>query len=217
MIELVQGSPEWIAARVGSLGASRVGDATAKTAGGKWGASRANVMGELLAERLTGVPFARFVTKEMTFGSETEPQARAAYEFLHDVTVETCGIFRHPTIAGTHASPDGLVGDDGLIEIKVPNVAGHIDFLLSDEVDLRYRKQMCWQLLCTGRTFCDFVSFSPEMPFELQLRTRRFELKALLADKQIGDIEGDVKQFLADLAAKEDALRIQMTQLEDAA
>src|SRR6185369_15787785 len=148
--ELTQGSPEWIAARVGSLGASRVADATARIAKG-WGASRANLMGELLGERLTGVPYARFVTKEMTYGTEREPDARAAYEWQHDAMVVVCGIFKHPTIAGTHASPDGLVGDTGLLEIKVPNVSTHIDFLRSDEVDARYRKQMHWQMACTGR------------------------------------------------------------------
>jgi len=199
-------SPEMIAARLGKLTASRIADATAKTAGGKWGASRANYMAELIAERLTGVQADRFVSKEMLWGIETEPQARAAYEFLHDATVAPMGFVEHPAIAMSGASPDGAVGADGLLEIKCPNTSTHIDFLLSDEVDLKYRKQMLWQMSCTGRRWCDFASFDPRMPTELQLRVRRFAWD----DKIVAELEADAKQFLAELAARESALRAQM-------
>lgn len=207
--------PEVAEARVGKLTASRMGDATAKTAGGKWGASRANLMADLVAERLTGVPTPRFVSKEMLWGIETEPQAKAAYAWFY-APVEPAGFVVHPEIPMSGASPDGLVGTDGLIEVKCPNTATHIEFLLTDEVDLKYRKQMAWQLLCTRRAWCDFASFDPRMPMELQLRVRRFSLYELLADKQIGDLEAQALQFLAELDAKEKALRAQMVQQEAA-
>ena len=199
-------SPEMVLARLGRLTASRIGDATAKTAAGKWGASRANYLAELVAERLTGVQAERFVSKEMLWGIETEPQARAAYEFFCDATVTPLGFVEHPTIAMSGASPHGAVGDVGLIEIKCPNTATHIDFLLSDEVELKYRKQMYWQMACTKRRWCDFVSFDPRMPSELQLCVRRFTWD----DKIVSELEADARQFLADLDATEKALRARM-------
>jgi hypothetical protein len=202
-------APDHAAARVGKLTASRIADATAKIAKG-YGASRANYMGELLVERLTGVQGDRFVSKEMLWGIEKEPDAKAMYEFFYDVEIVPVGFVDHPSILMSGASPDGLIGERGLIEIKCPNTATHIDFLLSDEVELKYRKQMCWQLLCTERDYCDFASFDPRMPEPLQLRVRRFELKALLADKQVGDLETEAKAFLAELDAKERALQAQM-------
>ena len=202
-------SPEQAAARIGKLTASRIADATAKTKTG-YGASRANYMSELLVERLVGSSADRFVSKEMLWGIEKEPDAKASYEFFHDAAIEPVEFVPHPTIPMSGASPDGLVGARGLIEVKCPSTATHIEFLLSDEVDLRYRKQMCWQLLCTARDWCDFASFDPRMPEELQLRVRRFTLTALLADKQVGDLETEAKAFLAELAAKESALRAQI-------
>lgn len=197
-------SPEQTAARLGKLTASRIADATAKTKTGH-GASRANYMAELLVERITGVPTERYVSKEMIWGIETEAQARAAYSFFNEA-VTPVGFVSHPSIGMSGASPDGFVGVAGLIEIKCPNTATHIDFLLSDEVDIRYRKQMLWQMACTGRRWCDFASFDPRMPSELQLRVRRFEWD----DKLIAELEAEARQFLADLDAREAALRVQM-------
>ena len=197
-------SLEMIAARLGKLTASRIADATAKTKTG-YGASRANYMAELLVERITGVPTERYVSKEMLWGIETEAQARAAYSFFNEA-VTPAGFVAHPSIGMSGASPDGFVGSSGLIEIKCPNTATHIDFLLSDEVDIRYRKQMLWQMACTGRRWCDFASFDPRMPSELQLRVRRFEWD----DKLILELEAEARQFLADLDAREAALRVQM-------
>lgn len=201
-IELVQGSPEWIAARVGSLGASRMADMAARTKSG-YGASRANLLAELLIERLTNQPYQRYVSKEMQFGTENEPHARASYEFEMGVTVSTCGLFRHPTIAGTHASPDGLVGEDGLIEIKVPNSAQHIETLLSKSVPDRYIKQIQWQLVCTNRQYCDFVTYDPNMPTDLQL----WILRVMRDDKMIAELEKEARLFLAELDEKVTALR----------
>jgi predicted phage-related endonuclease len=139
MEELIQGSQEWLNARAGSLGASRVADVIAKTKSG-WGASRANLMAELIVERLTGAPVTdKFVNAAMIWGTEVEPQARAAYEFYKDVSVKQVGLVRHPTIGGTHASPDGLVGDDGLIEIKAPQTSNHIETLIGESCPSKVR------------------------------------------------------------------------------
>lgn len=202
-------TPEQTEARIGKLTASKIADATAKTTKG-YGASRVNYMSDLLVERLTGVPSERFVSKEMLWGIEKEPDAKAAYEFFHDAEIVACEFIDHPSIDMSGATPDGYVGAHGLIEIKCPNTATHIDFLLSDEVDLRYRKQMYWQLLCADRVWCDFASFDPRMPEQLQLRVRRFTLHDFKNDKQVGDLEAEARAFLSELAAKESALRLQI-------
>lgn len=202
--------PDVALARIGCLTASRISEAVTKTSTGKWGASRANLMAELIAERLTGTAAERYVSKEMLWGIERENEARAAYEFFHDVTVSTLGFVRHPTIEQSGATPDGAVGDDGLLEIKCPNTATHIDFLLSDEVDKRYRDQMHWQMACTGRAWCDFASFDPRMPSELQLRVRRFHRD----EKIVAALEADAKRFLAELSDKQTALLQQMRGIE---
>jgi len=203
MEELIQGTQEWLNARAGSLGASRVADAIAKTKSG-WGASRANLMAELIVERLTGAPVAdRFVNDAMRWGTEVEPQARAAYEFYKDVSVKQVGIVRHPSIAGTHASPDGLVGDDGLIEIKAPQTSNHIETLISKAVPAKYVTQIQWQLCCTGRQWCDFVSFDPRMPEAMQF----FCVRVHRVPEIIEELEQEVVAFLNEVRAKISTLR----------
>jgi putative phage-type endonuclease len=192
-----QGSLEWRLARCGSLGASRVADALAKTRSG-WGASRANLMAELIAERLTGVPAENYTNAAMQWGTVTEPEARTAYEFRHDVDVRQVGLVRHPVIAMTHASPDGLVGDDGLIEIKCPNTATHIETLLGASVPGKYLTQIQWQIACTRRQWCDFVSFDPRLPEEHRLFVKRVPRD----DKLIGELEREVETFLAEVDHK---------------
>lgn len=194
MIDLIQGSPEWLAARCGKVTASRVADVVAKTKTG-WGASRANYMAELIAERLTGQPAEKFTNAAMQWGTDTEPQARAAYEFFRDATVRQVGLVPHPTIPQTAASPDGLVGEDGLVEIKCPNTATHIDTLLGQTVPGKYITQIQWQLACTGRQWCDFASFDPRMPAHLSLFVKR----VFRDDRRIGELEADVTVFLDEL------------------
>lgn len=200
--ELIQGSAEWIAARVGSLGASRVHDATARIKSG-YGASRANLMAELIAERLTGVPAEKFSNAAMAWGTETEPQARDAYCFFADVDVTQVGLIRHPTLIGTHASPDGLIGDDGLLEIKCPTTATHLDTLLGEPTADRYVKQAHWQMECTGRNWVDLVSFDPRVPEEMRLHVTRIKLNHSLMDS----LRNEIRAFLAELCDKEGALR----------
>lgn len=196
MIELVQGSQEWLQARCGSLGASSIHEAVARTRTG-WGASRANVMARLVAERLTGIPQDTYQNAAMLHGIETEPEARDMYAFMRDVEVQQVGLIRHPEIEGTHASPDGIV-PGGLVEIKCPTTATHINHLLTEKIDGKYILQMQWQLRCAGGDFCDFVSFDPRMPADLQLWVKRVERD----DKQIAELEEMVREFLAELDEK---------------
>lgn len=199
MIE--QGTPEWHALRCGKVTASRIADVCAKTKTG-WGASRENYMAELIAERLTGQQAEGFQSAAMKWGSQTEQQARDAYEFYRGATIEKIAFVDHPRIAMSGASPDGLVGDDGHVEIKCPNTATHIETLLSGRIERRYVFQMQWQMACTGRKWNDFISFDPRMPEDMRLWVDR----VYRADEIISELEEIVSQFLAETAAKVDAL-----------
>lgn len=197
MDEIIQGSPEWFAARLGRVTASRVADVVAKTKTG-WGASRTNYMAELIAERLTGAPAEKFSNAAMQWGTEKEPDARAAYEFRTDAEVTQVGFVTHPSIPMTGASPDGMVGDVGLIEIKCPNTATHLDTLLSRTVPGKYITQMQWQMACAGRQWCDFVSYDPRLPESMRVFVQRVPRDAEL----ISSLEKDVADFLSELDAK---------------
>lgn len=198
MIEMMdQGSEEWFTIRIGKVTASRVADVIAKTKTG-YSATRDNYMAQLVCERLTGQKAEGFTNAAMQHGTETEPLARAAYEVLKDVLVDEVGFVPHPSIQMAGASPDGLVGDDGLIEIKCPNTATHIDTLLSETVPTKYYTQMQFQLACTGREWCDFVSFDNRLPEELQLFIKRVPRD----DTYIKLMEAEIVQFLAELDDK---------------
>lgn len=200
MIE--QQSPEWFAARIGKVTASRISDVVARTKTG-WGASRANYMAELVAEILTGVKYEGYVNAAMQFGIDTEPQARDAYAFYTDAEVDPAGFFLHPIIHESGASPDGVIGNEGLVEIKCPNTATHIETLLTGTIDKKYVLQMQWQMACTARKWCDFCSFDPRMPVSMQIFISRVHRD----DKCIGDLEKDVIEFLKERDEKLTALR----------
>ena len=192
-----QGSAEWFAIRCGRVTASRVADVIAKTKTG-WGASRANYMAELVAERLTGVPAQGFTNAAMQHGTATEPAAREAYRAQTFDEVDQVGFVPHPFIEFSGASPDGLVGADGMLEIKCPNTATHIETLLGGAIPAKYETQMLWQMACAGREWCDFVSFDPRLPPEMQLFVKRLERD----DKRIAELEEMVSDFLAELDEK---------------
>src|SRR6056297_3469810 len=164
MIE--QRSDEWFAQRCGKVTASRIADVMAKTKSG-WGAGRANYMAQLVAERMTGNVEQSYINTAMQWGIDTEPQAVAAYEALKLCTVNPAPFVVHPEIPDAGASPDGFVGEWGLIECKCPNTATHIDTLLKGKIADKYQKQMQWQMACTGRQWCDFVSYDPRLNPEL--------------------------------------------------
>lgn len=198
---MIQGSDEWKAARCGKVTASRVADVVARTKTG-WGAGRANYMAELIAERLTGIPADSYTNAAMQWGIDHEGEARDAYAFLIGQETEEVGLVAHPTIADTGASPDGLVGDDGLVEIKCPNTATHIETLLGQSVPAKYVTQMQWQMACTGREWCDFVSYDPRMPEALRLFVKRLERD----DDRVNELEAEVQLFLRELDDKLAAL-----------
>jgi putative phage-type endonuclease len=193
-LDLEQGSEAWRAARCGSLGASVVHEAIARAKTG-FGASRANRMATLVIEQLTGVPVEAFQNAAMQHGSETEPEARIAYEFYANVDVAQIGLALHPDIGGTHASPDGLVGDDGLLEIKCPQPAQHLSTLLGEAIPDKYIVQMQWQMKCCGRDWCDFASYNPAFPESMKLFVQRVPRD----DARIAGIETDVINFLDEL------------------
>lgn len=192
-----QRSPEWYAARLGKVTASRVADLMAKTKTG-YSTSRANYLAELICERLTGIATEGYSNAAMQWGTETEPQARAAYEFDTGNSVTEVGFVPHQSIADFGASPDGFVGDDGLIEIKCPNTATHLDFLLTKTIPGKYITQMQVQMACTGRKWCDFASFDPRLPKHMQLFVRRVGRDG----DHITQIETEVTAFLAEMKDK---------------
>jgi len=192
-----QRTDDWFAARIGKVTASRVADVVAKTKSG-YSASRDNYMAQLVCERLTGKPAESFSNAAMQWGTETEPLARAAYEAKMDVLVDEVGFIDHPSIVNSGASPDGLVGIDGLIEIKCPNTSTHIDTLLSQTVPKKYADQIFWQMACTNRDWCDFVSYDPRLPPDLQLFIKRIPRD----DKYIKLLEAEVIEFLTETAHK---------------
>lgn len=189
-----QGTEEWAQARLGKVTASRVSDVIAKTRSG-WAASRKNYAAELIAERLTGTPTQSYTNAAMQWGLDTEPQARAAYEFFRDASVQEVGFMEHLEIPMTGASPDGLVGEDGMVEIKCPNTATHIDTLLNKAIPDKYIVQMQWQMRCADRQWCDYVSFDPRMPESLRLFVERIKRD----DDRIGELEAAVIEFLSEI------------------
>lgn len=192
-----QGSPEWHQIRLGKVTASRVADVIAKTKTG-YASGRANYMAELLCERLTGQPGPFFQSDAMRWGTETEPEARAAYTFFRDVEVDQIAFVHHPTIEMAGASPDGLIAAEGMLEIKCPNTATHLDTLDSGKPKGIYITQMQWQMACTGRQWCDFVSYDPRLPEHLRL----FVTRIARDDAAIAEMEAEVTQFLFELDAR---------------
>lgn len=189
-----QGSVEWLQSRCGLVTASRISDVLAKIKSGE-AATRANYRAQVVAERLSGVPAESFSNGAMQWGTEQEPFARAAYELVTGNMVDQVGLIRHQEIIFSGASPDGLIDDDGLVEIKCPNTATHIEYALAGIAPAKYQNQMLWQMECTGRDWCDFVSFDPRMPEEMRLLIVRFERD----QKRIDDIKSEVIKFLSEV------------------
>ena len=188
-----QRTDEWFAARIGKVTASRVADVIAKTKSG-YGVGRANYLADLVVERLTGQKAQGFSNAAMEWGTEQEPHARAAYSAKTGIMVEEVGFIDHPTVAMSGASPDGFA-EEGLIEVKCPNTNTMLEFILDGKPPQKYVTQMQWQMACTGRPWCDFVSFDPRLPERLQLLVVRVPRD----DDYIAMLETEVKKFLAEL------------------
>ena len=195
MDRVQQGSPEWFAQRLGKVTASRIADVVGRVKNGSYGAGRKNYIAQLMCERLTGQSEDSYKSAPMQRGNELEPKARAVYMIETGNYVAEVGMIDHPEISMSGASPDGLVDSDGLIEIKCPNTATHIDFLRSGEPKPEYMLQMLWQMACTGRQWCDFVSYDDRLPEHLAYRCIRIKRD----NDKIAEIEAEVIAFLAEL------------------
>jgi len=186
-----QQTDEWFAARLGRVTASRIADVMMKptTAGYQ------NYRAQLVCERLTGEPTESFTSAAMQHGTDTEPRARAFYELETGLTVQEVGFIPHPLLEMSGASPDGVIGERGLVEIKCPQPATHIKTLTGSAIDRKYRLQMQWQMVCTGRDWCDFVSFCPSLPMEMQMFRQRVDAEA----EEQAEITAAVTSFLAEV------------------
>lgn len=194
ILDFPQGSDEWLSARAGKVTASRIADVMAKIKTGE-AAARRDYKAQIVAEILTGRPQeSGFINDEMRWGTEQEPFARAAYEVAFDTMVDQVGLVLHPRIERAAASPDGLAGD-GLLEVKCPKTATHLQYVLDGVVPAKYQPQMLWQMACAERDWCDFVSFDPRLPVELQLFRARFERD----NARIKEMEAETLAFLAEV------------------
>lgn len=191
-----QGTPEWIHDRCGNVGGSRIADVIAKPLKGrKEATSRRNYKADLISELLTGKAKESYVTWEMKRGTELEPEARMEYELRRGVMVESTGFIMHPTIPRAGASPDGLVGDDLVLEIKCLKTASHLEYLMAGVVPTEYKPQMAWEMACSGRQGCDFVSYEPDLPDHLKLFIIRYKRD----DVYIAELEAEVIKFNAEI------------------
>ena len=202
-----QGTESWFADRLGKVTASRLADVLAKTKTG-YSASRTNYMTQLVLERITQTKAESYSNAAMLHGVEQEPFARAAYEAHTGQMVEEVGFIPHPDIEAAGASPDGLVGDDGMVEIKCPSSSTALEVWLTysqggNPVDAKYYAQMQWQMRCANRAWCDYVVFDPRMPAKAQLFIHRVECNA----EWLKIAEAEVTTFLAELNAKVTALK----------
>ena len=195
---IVQGSPEWMALRVGRIGGSRIADLLTEGRGGAESLIRRKYKNELIRERLTGRKLETYKTPAMQRGIDLEPMARAWYEVKNNVFVDQVAIVLHPTIEGGQCSPDGIVeSTNSLIEIKVPNPENHLDNILTNGKQLeQYHDQVMWQLACMPeKEYCDLVSFDPEMPDHLQ----GFVKRIYRDDEYIKEMENKVILFLQEI------------------
>ena len=192
---IIQGSTEWFAARRGKVTASRVHDIIRTTKTGP-AASRKNYMTELVLERLTNTTPDSFTNEAMQWGTDHEGAARDVYSFIKNVEVEEFGFLDHPTLSAG-ASPDGLIGSEGGLEIKCPNSATHIETLRNGKIKPEYITQMQWNMACSGRQWWDFMSFDPRMPEGLKHWIKRIERD----QDRIDELEAAVSDFLKEVEA----------------
>lgn len=203
-VECVHGTPEWMEARRGLVTASRCADVLAVLKKGGEGAPRRNYRMELAIEILTGNSIRHYVSPEMQWGIDQEQFARAAYEIKRNVLVETCGFYVHPQVARFGASPDGLVGSEGLLQIKCPNTSTHLAWMLEGTIPIDHAPQMLAEIACTGREWNDFASFDPRLPKHLQLFIRRMERRdheplITQLEKEVERFNGELDKMLAEL------------------
>ena len=196
-----QQTPEWFAARIGCLTASKAAAVLKRGRDGKPLKAYYDLVDEIIAERTTGVATEHAFTRAMEWGVEHEDEARSRYEAERAVFVTETGFVKHPTIEYLGASPDGLVGDDGLLEIKCPNTTTHLRRMRAGVVPEEYVPQMLVQLICTGRKWVDFVSYDPRILGEherFQFWTIRYEPTA----EELKDTEQKCVEVLEEVEAE---------------
>jgi len=198
-----QRDDDWFDARLGKATASRFKDVMATLKNGNPAQAQQDYLTELVVERLTQQPVQKFATAAMNWGTEQEAAARLAYERYADIEVQETGFVAHDTLMAG-CSPDGLVYWDGLLEIKCPwNTGVHIETLLNGMPE-HHTAQVQGQMWITGRDWCDFVSYDPRMPVELQLHVQRIERDEAF----IADLERRVTSFLQEVGKQVEALRV---------
>lgn len=193
LIDVEQGSPEWHRARLGHVTASHINDVMAKGKGKEESITRYKYKVRLVAERMTNeIASDSYSNSAMEWGVEQEQFAAIAYETAQETFVDKTGFWLHPTIKWLGVSPDRLVGNGGLVEIKCPNTTTHLGYLFEKKVPTNYYNQIQCQLWVTGRAWCDFVSFDPRLPRRNQLLVIRVERD----DAIIATMQGEVRNFL---------------------
>jgi putative phage-type endonuclease len=197
-----QGSPEWFALRCGKVTASRISDLMAKARTPGKGV-RANYMAQIMLERMTGVPGKTYQNATMEEGNQWEPKARAAYIFMTGFSVSKVAFVDHPDVPKSGCSPDGFVSTDGLLEIKCPFANTHFTTLTDGEVPDEYMKQMQWALACTGRAWCDYVSYNDDMPENMKLFIKRVPR----SNQMIGELTDAVRSFQTEVDLRLSVLR----------
>jgi putative phage-type endonuclease len=196
MVNLEQGSDEWKQARLGHVTASCVADVMAKGKGGAEAVTRKKYKMRLVAERVTGQGQESFTNSSMEWGIMQEPFARQQYEVSRETFVEKTGFWKHQKYDWIGVSPDGLVGNDGLIEIKCPNSTTHLDYLIANQVPTEYYKQMQCQMWVTNRQWCDFVSYDPRIRSN---KNKLFVKRCVRDDVFIAEMEAEVLKFLKEV------------------
>jgi putative phage-type endonuclease len=200
---LEQQTPEWLQMRIGCVTGSRMADVMAKLKRKDGEAQcRADYKAEIVCEILTNRSMGHYISPAMQWGLDNEIFARNAYEVAVE-SIEQVGFALHATIQRLGASPDGLVGADGLVEFKCPNTTTHLEYVIAGEVPAEYHWQMLCEMACTERSWCDFVSYDPRLPKHLQLFVRRFHRD----DARIAEMEVEVNQFLVEVGEKIETLK----------
>ncbi|EJF84068.1 hypothetical protein MCU_00736 [Bartonella elizabethae Re6043vi] len=193
-----QRTAEWFQARLGKVTASNVYNVLSKTAKGMPTSKYEDYKIKLMTERLTEEISQSYTTPAMQWGIEHEEDALREYAFIYDTEITQCGFIQHPTIQMAGASPDGFVGEDGLVEIKCPQSPNHLRFFIDSNIKPEYHAQMQFQMACTGRKWCDFVSYNPN--FVGKSTSLRMKIKRINRDEeQIEQINQAVEIFLAEI------------------
>ncbi len=191
--DIEQGSEEWLALRAGKITASRFSDVMAKGRGNAPSKTRESYIKQLAAEIITGQPEESYSNKYMEWGNECEPQARSMYEFKHDCDVEQVAFIERDEMVGV--SPDGLIGDNGLIEIKCPKTTTQIDYYLKGDFPSTYKAQVQGQLWVSEREWCDFVSFDPRINGSASY----FEVRVHRDEEYISELNKQIRFFVNEL------------------